>query len=303
MEIYLNKVPESINDLNIIEMTDKKVVVDINDVTIPYVKTFTDVLLTKIPTMAIDTIEFKKNTSSLVYELIADRLGFIPIKANPDNFEYFDGKYTEHNTLVFSLNKSGPSWNDIIVNPNLMDVMSGDLKWVPFEDIAQINFDRTPDYNQRDKFKDDPIRVVDENYVILKLRPGEDLDVMCYCLKGTNKFHAKFSPIAALRSRKLGEIGKVEGTNLNLLAINYEQPTVTPNIYVEKYIEQQIATYDITIAEYSLLYPKFNFRFEFELIGQVSGEYVLDKAVKITKDYINLPYSERMEELLPGYLY
>lgn len=308
MEIILPKIPETINDIRIIELTDKKVVLEIDNVTVPYTKTLGDTLLKRIETMAIDKIEVRKNTSVLPLELIFDRLSFVPIKVNSRDlsnnvkkFDYYDGIHTRKNTILFDLKKNGPSLNEIIIDKNLMNVLSGDMKWIPFEDYEGIKFSQDNSVSsQRDEFS---IKVSDDNYVLLKLLSGQEIDVLCYALKGTGEYHAKFSPISNLSIKKTGEIGKIEGTNLNMLAIDYEKPDIMTDIYMSNYITSRVDSGDVTVSEYSLLYPKHTFRVEFELVGQLTGEEVIQQALDETRKYMNLPYSERMVELLPGYLY
>jgi DNA-directed RNA polymerase I and III subunit RPAC1 len=58
--------------------------------------------------MAIEHIYIKQNTSIIQEEVLSHRLGLIPIKADPRNFEYRTGpnKATDSDTIVFSLNVS-----------------------------------------------------------------------------------------------------------------------------------------------------------------------------------------------------
>lgn len=46
------------------------------------------ILISEIPTMAIEKVMIYNNTSIIQDEILAHRLGLIPLKANPSLFEY-----------------------------------------------------------------------------------------------------------------------------------------------------------------------------------------------------------------------
>jgi len=72
-------------------------------------------------------------------------------------------------------------------------VTAKDLVWVPNGD-------------QEVRFQDRPIRPVDEDIVIAKLRPGQAINLEMHCRKGIGKDHAKFSPVCTASYRLLPEI-------------------------------------------------------------------------------------------------
>ena len=48
-------------------------------------------MLSEVPTMAIKTAYFYNNTSVITDEILAHRLGLLPIKADPSLFSTIDG--------------------------------------------------------------------------------------------------------------------------------------------------------------------------------------------------------------------
>ncbi|GAM28958.1 hypothetical protein SAMD00019534_121340 [Acytostelium subglobosum LB1] len=142
------------------------------------------ILISEIPTMAIERVYMINNTSILQDEVLAHRLGLIPIKVDPSKFNYKqpNKEYTAEDTIIFSLKvkcyrdqKTGE-----IVNET---VYSKDLKWVPTEDQQEI-FD-----------EDDKPRPAVDDIPIVKLRPGQALEVQCYCEKNIGREHIKWSPV------------------------------------------------------------------------------------------------------------
>jgi len=55
-------------------------------------------------------------------------------------------------------------------------------------------------------FKDDPVAPVNPDILIVKLRPGQVIDMDFHCIKGLGMDHAKFSPVATATYRLLPKI-------------------------------------------------------------------------------------------------
>ncbi|XP_069743982.1 DNA-directed RNA polymerases I and III subunit RPAC1 isoform X2 [Narcine bancroftii] len=164
---------------------------------------FRRILLAEVPTMAIEKAYIYNNTSIVQDEILAHRLGLIPIKADPRLFEYRstgDEEGTEIDTLQFHLKvkcsrnpkalKDTSDPEELYLNHK---VYSKHLKWVPIG-------------NQADLFGQIEIRPVHEDILIAQLRPGQEIDVVVHCVKGIAKDHAKFSPVATASYRLLPEI-------------------------------------------------------------------------------------------------
>ena len=129
------------------------------------------------------------NTSIMYDEILAQRLGLIPLNINPDLFTFMksNDESTDLNTLVFQLNvtctkkKNPPSLtsNDGEKYDHVK-VMSSDLVWVPQGD-------------QKEKIDD--IRPVHDDIEIVRLRPGDSISGIFHARKGVGQEHAKWSPV------------------------------------------------------------------------------------------------------------
>lgn len=64
------------------------------------------VLMAEVPTVAIENVYIFNNTSIIQDEVLAHRLGLVPILIDPERIEFRGGttEATEENTLVFMLN-------------------------------------------------------------------------------------------------------------------------------------------------------------------------------------------------------
>jgi DNA-directed RNA polymerase I and III subunit RPAC1 len=99
--------------------------------------------MAEIPTMAIEKVYVYNNTSVMHDEILAHRLGLVPIKADPRHFEFKEGEgdgATDLNTLVFKLHvecKKNPQAAGNALDPKEKYINSnstsffGDFQMVP----------------------------------------------------------------------------------------------------------------------------------------------------------------------------
>ncbi|KAG6463278.1 hypothetical protein O3G_MSEX013777 [Manduca sexta] len=157
-----------------------------------FANAFRRLMLSEVPSMAIEKVMIKNNTSIIQDEVLAHRLGLIPLKADPRLFEYRPEdatEGTEFNTLEFSLkvkcstNKNQPKdsfrTDDLYENHS---VYSSQIKWHPISNQATVH-------------KEQDIGPVHGDILISKMRPGHELDLHLVAVKGIGKDHAKFSPV------------------------------------------------------------------------------------------------------------
>ena len=78
-------------NIEILSLDDEEIVFDIQGVEPPLVNSLRRILISEIPTMAIETVNIYQNTSVMPDEVLAHRLGLIPILADADDFLYKKG--------------------------------------------------------------------------------------------------------------------------------------------------------------------------------------------------------------------
>jgi len=122
-------------------------------------------MMTEVPTMCIDDIEVFENSSSLYDEILAHRLGLIPLKTDLENYVLpeecrCEGRGCSSCSLTFILDREGPG-----------TVHSGDLQ------------------------SEDPrIFPVSDDIPIVKLAEGERIRMQCTAVLGKGLVHAKWQP-------------------------------------------------------------------------------------------------------------
>lgn len=77
--------------VDIVEDSEAEVVFDLVGVDAPIANALRRILLAEVPTMAIDTVMIHNNTSIIHDEVLAHRLGLIPLNADPREFEMCGG--------------------------------------------------------------------------------------------------------------------------------------------------------------------------------------------------------------------
>lgn len=123
------------------------------------------IMITEVPTMCIDDVEIYENSSSLYDEILAHRLGLIPLKTDLENYVLPEncscaGEGCSSCSLIFILDREGPG-----------TVHSGDLQ------------------------SEDPrIFPVSDDIPIVKLAEGERIRMECKARLGAGIEHAKWQP-------------------------------------------------------------------------------------------------------------
>ena len=126
--------------VEIIERTDRVAEFDLIGVDTPFANAFRRIMIAEIPTMAIEEVFIYNNTSIMQDEVLAHRLGLLPIKVDPRLFEMKkeSDKVSERNTLKFRLKikckkqkkggveSSNP--DDLYVNSK---IYSRNIEWEP----------------------------------------------------------------------------------------------------------------------------------------------------------------------------
>nr|CAD1839391.1 unnamed protein product [Ananas comosus var. bracteatus] len=144
---------------------------------------FRRILIAEVPTMAIEKVFMVDNTSVIADEVLAHRLGLIPLDADPRQFEY-------------------------------LSVKSDQLKWLP--DGSQLHKE-TPSQSAEPKtytsfsgnqleVSKKPLGVKYKDIILAKLGPGQAIELEAHAVKGIGKDHAKWSPVATAWYRMLPEV-------------------------------------------------------------------------------------------------
>ena len=175
-----------------------------------YANALRRVIISEIPTMAIDFVEISQNTTPLSDEFITHRLGLIPLHSQlAGEFSYKSecqclqaDEVCSSCSVKFELSVSNESENPI-------DVCSNQLKLVQAttekqKSVVPVRFKLNP---ESEEWRD---------ILLMKLGRNQVLKLTCVAHKGKGQKHAKFSPVSvvSLKRKPLVSLNDSSGMGL-----------------------------------------------------------------------------------------
>ena len=158
-------------EIQILEKTDDFTRFIVRGVNVPFVNSLRRIALTEVPAMAIDEVVILENSSILHDEILAHRMGFIPLKTDLDSYNLPEECNCE-SELGCNLCRSNLTL-EAEATDKMMTVYSGDLK--------SENPDITP---------------VSGKILLVKLAPEQRVNLEAYARLGKGKNHAKWQPVS-----------------------------------------------------------------------------------------------------------
>lgn len=149
--------------VRIIEKKGEKLSFVLEETTPAFANALRRIMVSEVPTMAVETVDMSENNSALFDEVIAHRIALIPIEFDPEKFNFMDeckceGKGCPLCQVVFVLEKTGPGI-----------AYSGDMKSSNRE-----------------------VKPTDPNFPIVELLKGHNIKFEATARLGTGLRHAKF---------------------------------------------------------------------------------------------------------------
>ena len=108
--------------IQVIKKTGDTLIFTLDGATPAFANALRRIMISEVPTLAIEWVDFHQNSSVLFDELVAQRMGMLPLQFNPDKFSLKDdckcgGKGCPLCEVVFAVDMKGPA-----------TVKSGDMK-------------------------------------------------------------------------------------------------------------------------------------------------------------------------------
>lgn len=252
---------------------------------------FRRLMLSEVPSMAIEKVYIYNNTSIIQDEVLVHRLGLIPLRADPRLFEYKSEESedlgTENDTLEFELKIKCTRRKDVKESANFdtiyknHKIYSGQIKWLPKGKQGTL-------HSEAD------IGPINDDILISQMRPGHEFDLKLLAVKGIGKDHAKFSPVATAFYRLLPEIKlnrTVMGKEAFLLQKCFSPGVIGIDDNDVAFVKD--ARYD-TCSRNVFRYPQLaeavtmsrirdHFIFNVESVGALKPEVIFVEAVKVLK--------------------
>ncbi len=157
----------------------------VKDIPLQVLNAIRRAMISEVPTMAVDIVVFTLNTSVFYDEIIAHRLGLIPLTS-----EYALEKYKSPEECM--------GGEEVIFSEEC--VVKLDLE-------AENNSDKPLTIYSRDLRTSDPdVKPVYESIPILVLGPGQKIRLEAYARLGRGKEHAKWSPVSVAAHKYVPDI-------------------------------------------------------------------------------------------------
>lgn len=206
----------STGSVEVISMDPSEMEIDFIGYDISLVNAYRRIILAEVATMAIEKVYMYNNTSIVQDEVLAHRLGLVPLKVDPRFFEFRnkdDTEWAAQDSVKYELKvrcSKNPEAAPNETNPDVLfinrKVLSSSLKWVPIG-------------NQTDIFQETNMQPLHDDILLAKMNSGHEINLEAYAVKGIGCDHAKFQP-GLCWYRMLPEIEltrEVEGKQADLL--------------------------------------------------------------------------------------
>ena len=224
--------------LEVTAMDEEKVEFEMEGISPAIANAFRRILISEVPTMAVEKVFIVNNTSIIQDEVLSHRLGLVPIRADPRLFEYKSESEapSERNTIVFKMHvkcyreQTVDGQRGALVNEM---VYSNSLKWLPHgselppeEELKFTSFTQSQEEFLKTCGDEaaaaaaamgssagatgagDPntISTVHEDILLAKLVAGQEIELEAHCIKGQGKEHAKWSPVGTAWYRMVPQV-------------------------------------------------------------------------------------------------
>jgi DNA-directed RNA polymerase subunit D len=237
----------------------------LKDADVAFANSLRRVIIEEVPTMAIEDVEFRKNSSILYDEIIAHRLGLIPFKTELKSYN-----------LPENCKCKGEGCARCQLKMTLK----------PSKGVGMV-------YASEIKTKDSAIKPAYGKMPIVKLLKGQELELEATAVLGKGKDHAKWVPgLVYYKYKPIIEIGDVK----NPEAVVEACPLGIFEIKDNKLAVNKDGLFKCTLCEACVdIEPgiKLNFNdrefiFYMESWGQLTCKEIINEAVRI--------FDERLEE-------
>ncbi|GFZ49328.1 DNA-directed RNA polymerase II subunit RPB3 [Saitozyma sp. JCM 24511] len=195
-------------------LTDKEATFHLSGVETAYANSLRRTMMADVPTIAIDQVLFLQNTSPLPDEMLAHRLGLVPlISRNVINGLRYtrdcscdEGCYYCMVTLKLKVSNhaGGSGGNFMSVTSDMLEIIPSANTPPPPNPYGSTPGLDGPDLeivNNRDPELGMPVGKGDPSVppiLLAKMSRGQEIELICKAYKGIAKYHAKWSPLSAV---------------------------------------------------------------------------------------------------------
>jgi len=253
-------------ETEILEKTDDYIRFIVKGVDVPLVNALRRIMLTEVPAMAIDELVILENSSMLNDEILAHRMGLIPIKTDLDSY----------NLPEECSCKSEFGCNLCRLTLTLEAEATEETATVYSRDLKSENLDVTP---------------VSEKIPIVRLAPEQKIKLEAYARLGKGKAHARWQPVSMCTYKYLPQV-KIDLERCNACAecvelcpervlVDMEGEIKTQNMIECTLCMDCVKACPQNPPAVEISWDKEAFVFEIESTGALPAERIMLEALKI----------------------
>ena len=233
----------------------------IKGITTSYANSIRRSFIENVPVLAIEDVEIRKNNSALYDEVIAHRLGLIPLKTDIKTYEQAPDNYKNHEELnakqkvSLTLKAKGPGM-----------VYASDIK-----------------------SNDPAVKPVYPKMPIVNLLQGQELEFEAIAVVSVGRIHAKWSPcLAYYRQKPTIEIKKKVDNAKEVIEKQSEEIFILKNnnltVNNEKILTSNLVEEAVSLCEpkgaVNLSYNEDEIIFTIESWGQITCKEIVEEGLK-----------------------
>jgi len=253
-------------EIEILEKTDDYMRFIVKGVNVPFANALRRIMLTEVPAMAIDELVILENSSMLNDEILAHRMGFVPLKTDLDSYNL-----PEECTC-----KSEFGCNLCRLTLTLEAEATEKTITVYSRDLKSENPDITP---------------VSDKIPIVKLAPEQKIKLEAYARLGKGKDNAKWQPVSMCTYKYLPQV-KIDLERCNACAecvklcpervlIDMEEGIKTQNVIECTLCMDCVDACPQNPPAIEISWEKEAFVFKIESTGALPVERIMLEALKI----------------------
>jgi len=255
-------------EIQILEKNDTSMRLLIQGVDVPFANALRRIILSEVPSMAIDDIVIIENSSVLHDEILAHRIGLIPLKTDLKSY----------NLPEACLCKSEFGCNLCRVTLTL-------------EVEAEANEGNKTIYSGDFQSENPEIKPVSDRIVIAKLAPEQKIRLEAYARLGKGKKHAKWQPVSMcaykfmpqikINTRRCDACGKCIEICPKKILVKMDKRIETRNIYECTLCQDCMDACPQDPKAIEVTWDKTAFVFNLESTGALTPEQILLEALNI----------------------
>lgn len=281
-------------DIKISYVTERAANFDLIHIDTSIANAFRRIMISEVPSVAAEQVYIFNNTSVIQDEVLAHRIGLIPLKVDPDNLNWVDqtvdeeNRFTDTNTVVMSLDISCTR------NPHAPKNTTDPKELYRNSNVYARDLKFEPQGSQLETFKS-PVMPADPDILLAKLRPGQEISLKIHCVLGIGADHAKFSPVATASYRLLPTIDitqPISGEDAKKFQKCFSTGVIGIDEKGEAYVKdarrdtvsREVLRHDEFKGKVKLGRKRDHFIFNVESTGAMSPEEIFFKSVRILRN-------------------